>query len=321
MSLPGDADDYADGIPPDTLVTLQVDIDGDGVADYDIRPTDGENESQIRLDEQISGNAGFFEGGFAVYETGTDNFVVNSPSGRFYITTDPDGFTDTPLQIVPGDNLNLDDVDVICFVRGTLIDTPDGPRAIEDLEVGDLVLTKDHGPQPIRWKGSRLVGGRSLERHTNLLPIRIKAGAFGPSIPEQDLVVSPQHRVLISSRVVRQMFDTDEVLVSAKKLLGFPGVTQDVVTSVEYFHILLDRHEVVRANGAWSETLLTGPMALRTLGPEACREIALLFPEIASPSYVAPVARRIVEPRRVAQLVARHIKNNRDLFETEKWSA
>ncbi|MFG6083575.1 Hint domain-containing protein [Paracoccus litorisediminis] len=317
VSVEGSAEDYADGIPPGTLITLEIDVDGDGVGDYEIRPA-GQNQSELRLDNQISGNAGFFDGDFGIYAPGSD-VPLSSGSGRFFLTTEPGGFTDDGLLIEPGDNLNMDDVDVLpCFTRGSLIDTPDGPRLVEELALGDLVMTKDHGPQPIRWIASRLVGGHALDRHPNFQPIRIAAGAFGPSVPARDLVVSPQHRVLLSSRIVQAMFGTDEVLVAAKKLLGLPGVTQENVSSVEYFHILLDRHEVVRANGAWTETLLTGPMALKALGPEAVREISLLFPELASPSYVAPPARRIAEPRRVAQMIARHLKNQRDLVEIEK---
>lgn len=103
------------------------------------------------------------------------------------------------------------------------------------------------------------------------------------------------------------MFGDKEVLVPARKLLGLPGGTQETASSIEYFHILLDRHEVVCANGAWSETLLTGP--------DTCREIALLFPELASPSHVVPPARRIVEPRWTGQMIQRHLANGRDLHE------
>lgn len=103
------------------------------------------------------------------------------------------------------------------------------------------------------------------------------------------------------------MFGDKEVLVPARKLLGLPGGTQETASSIEYFHILLDRHEVVCANGAWSETLLTGP--------DTCRQIALLFPELASPSHVVPPARRIVEPRWTGQMIQRHLANGRDLHE------
>ena len=318
MTLPGSEEDFVNGVPAGTQVTFQIDVDGDGTPDYDLRPVSGENQSEIRVDDQISGNIGFFEGQYGIYPVGSDAAVITA-SGRYYLTTESGAFNlGEPMQIVPdpdGTVLNVDDLELICFTRGSLIDTPDGPRLIEALVVGDLVMTKDHGPQPIRWIGSRKVSASSLARHSRLRPIRIAAGALGSSVPEKDLVVSPQHRVLLSSRVVRNMFDADEVLVAAKKLLGFPGVTQDEPDGVEYFHILLDRHEVVRANGAWSETLLTGRMALRALGPEAVREIALLFPEIASPSYVAPPARRIAEGKRIPQMISRHLKNQRPLYE------
>jgi len=311
-----EADYEESGIPDRTELRLLIDADGDDVPEFELRPILA-NHSVIRVDNQISGNMGYFEGEWGIFDLngGEEPLVIGG--GRLFLTTEPGGLSATPTQIVPapGPALVVADLEVVCFARGVLIDTPEGPRKVEDLSVGDLVLTKDHGAMPVRWIGSRALSERSLSRHPSLRPIRIAAGAFGANNPETDLVLSPQHRVLLSSRIVRTMFGADEVLVPAKKLLGYPGVSQDPTSPIEYFHILLDHHELVRANGCWSETLLLGAMARKMMGPEARREIALLFPEIATPSYVAAPARRIVRSRKVERMLLRHCKNGQTLVE------
>lgn len=78
-----------------------------------------------------------------------------------------------------------------CFLCGTMIETPQGPVAIEDLVPGDLVLTRDRGAQPLRWIGSRGLSGRELAAAPHLVPIRIRAGALAAGVPAADLLVSP----------------------------------------------------------------------------------------------------------------------------------
>nr|AIA91314.1 CAZy families GT4 protein [uncultured Gluconobacter sp.] len=97
-------------------------------------------------------------------------------------------------------------------------------KRIEDLRVGDLVLTKDDGPQPLRWISSRHVSAEMLAAHPNMRPIRIRAGALGEGLPLRDLIVSPQHRMLVRSKVAERMFGEEEVLVAAKHLLELDGV-------------------------------------------------------------------------------------------------
>ncbi len=178
---------------------------------------------------------------------------------------------------------------LVCFSRGTLILTEAGEVAIETLQVGDRVLTGDHGPQPLRWIGSRRLTAAELNRQPQLRPIRIRAGALGAGRPTRDLTVSPQHRVLVRSRIARRMFDAGEVLVPALSLLGLKGI--EVVTDpapVDYFHLLFDRHEVVFANGCETESLFTGPEAVRALGGEVLRELAAIFPALIEAGTTPP---------------------------------
>jgi len=308
----GEPDAYVQNGTP--LSSFEIDVYGDGSVVYTVLPQNP-NQGTLSTNNQVSGNVSSFNGGFYIYDA--DGNQVGTLGGNLYLSSDG-GFSVGENKVVePQDNggFVIDDLTVICFTRGTWIDTPTGVRRIEDLSVGDFVTTVDHGPQPIRWIGSRQISGTALKRLPNLRPIRIAAGTLGDSLPKQDLLVSPQHRIMLSSKIVQQMFDTHEILVPAKKLLGLRGVTQDLVPTVEYFHILLDQHEIVIANGTPTETLLTGSVAIRSLDAEARREVMLIFPEIATPEYIPLPARRLAHSRRIGKLIERHLKNRRHLSE------
>ncbi|NOD64366.1 MULTISPECIES: Hint domain-containing protein [unclassified Ruegeria] len=207
-------------------------------------------------------------------------------------------------------------IDVPCFVAGTRITTPDGPVSIEDLHVGDFVVTADNGPQEIRWIGSRVLDATDLAARPKLLPIRIAAGSLGKGLPERDLLVSPQHRMMLRSPIAVRMFDSAEVLVPAHKLVGIPGINVDVMAQdVVYFHILFDQHEIIYSEGAPSESLFTGAQAMASIHSDARAEILELFPELAQPNYIPQPARQIPDKgRRARALVSRHIKNERPLI-------
>lgn len=196
---------------------------------------------------------------------------------------------------------------VTCFTPGTPILTPGGERMIETLVVGDLVVTRDHGAQPIRWIG------RTRTRATGkLAPVRISAGALGEGLPARDIRVSRQHRMMLRSRVAERIFGDEEILVPAISLVGQPGI--EVATDaaeVEYLHILLDRHEIVFAAGAPSETLYAGPHAREAMGQEAVEEIETLFPGILDKSAVP--ARPLHRGPKVRKMLERHKANEKAL--------
>ena len=221
---------------------------------------------------------------------------------------------DPANDLITDDTFTFPSTGVICFTAGTGIATPGGSLAIEDLHEGDLVLTKDHGAQPIRWIGSSRVTAAQLRLRQNLRPIHIRAGALGDGVPAVDLMVSPQHRLLVRSKIAQKMFGAAEVLVAAKKLLPLDGVEvlQDLA-EVRYFHLLFDRHEVILANGAETESLYTGAMALSAVSPAARQEIFGLFPELARRGHTPPAARPLISGRPARQLAARHRKNHKAL--------
>lgn len=196
---------------------------------------------------------------------------------------------------------------VTCFTPGTPILTPDGERMIETLAAGDLVVTRDHGAQPIRW-----IGRTRTRAAGKLAPVRISAGALGDGLPARDIRVSRQHRMMLRSRVAERIFGEEEILVPAISLVGQPGI--EVATDapeVEYLHILLDRHEIVFAAGAPSETLFAGPHAREAMGPEAVEEIETLFPGILDKSAVP--ARPLHRGPKVRKMLERHQSNAKAL--------
>ncbi|CAM3196501.1 Hint domain-containing protein [Paracoccus aminovorans] len=212
----------------------------------------------------------------------------------------------------PNGTLPLDAEDVTCFVAGTLIETKDGLVSVEDLKLGDLIATRDNGYQPIRWIGSVKLSPAALATQPKLRPIRIKAGALGDNTPSSDLLVSPQHRVLVRSKVALKMFGALEVLVAAKQLLQIEGV--DVAAdmeSVEYFHFLFDRHEVVHSNGAATESLYTGAQALKSVGKAAREEIFALFPQLRDADFTPEPARPMPSGRKARKLANRHLQHDR----------
>jgi Ca2+-binding RTX toxin-like protein len=170
---------------------------------------------------------------------------------------------------------------VSCFTPGTEITTPKGGVLIEQLRVGDVVVTRDNGSQVVRWIGSRRISRDEMRQDPSLRPILIKAGAMGDGLPETDMMVSRQHRMLVSGQRAELLFGTDEVLVRAQHLLCLPGVSVAEVDEVTYLHILFDRHEVVLANGAWSESFQPGDRTLGGMDADQRDEICKIFPELA----------------------------------------
>ncbi len=188
---------------------------------------------------------------------------------------------------------------VICFTPDTLIDTPDGPRQIGTLEEGDRVLTRDDGAQPVTWIGRRRISGARLHAMPELRPVRIRAGAMGPDVPGGDLLVSPEHRVLITGAKAQALFGTDEVLVAAKDLVDDRHIRIDHrLREVTYVHVMLDRHQVVKANGLFSESFHPAGMDLSALDPDQAAALA----QRADPATFGPFARRMLTPAEAAIL-------------------
>lgn len=213
--------------------------------------------------------------------------------------------------------LPLDSTEVVpCFVQGTLIRTETGDLPVEVLKVGQRVMTVDHGAQRIRWIGHVRLDAARLQGQPRLRPIRIRAGALGDQRPCRDLLVSPQHRVLLRSRIAIRMFSCAEVLVAAKHLVGIDGIEiAEDLTSVTYCHFLCDRHELVISDGAVTESMYPGAQAMKAIGTAAVQEILSLFPELRNLDRPWESARQMPRPGLAKKLTQRQLRNQRPLIE------
>ena len=170
-----------------------------------------------------------------------------------------------------------------CFTPGTRIETPSGLRQVEDIVVGDLVCTVDRGAIPVRWTGRTRLTAGDLREQARLRPVFIAKGAFGPGAPVRDMLVSPQHRILLAGYQIELMFGCDEVLVAALHLVN-GGTVQQVTRpalGVDYLHLAFDRHEVVMSEGLPTESFFPGATVLRGFDAEVREEMEALFPGCA----------------------------------------
>jgi hypothetical protein len=177
------------------------------------------------------------------------------------------------------------DVGIVCFLRGTRILTPRGEVPIEDLAPGDLVVTvSGEGPvlKPVRWIGRRRIDAARHREPERVYPVRIARGAFAEAVPHRDLWVSPPHALQVEG-----------VLVSAGSLVNGASIVRDRDRQVfEYFHLELDRHDLVLAEGLVSETYLDcgnrrffdtaeGPLELHGIPERGCAPRATRGPAVA----------------------------------------
>ncbi|MEP2533694.1 Hint domain-containing protein [Shimia sp.] len=183
---------------------------------------------------------------------------------------------------------------VICFTPGTMIATPEGPKRIDDLREGDGVQTKDNGTQEIQWIGSRRMTGARLFAMPKLRPIRIRPGAMGIERPDQELIVSPEHSMLVRGAVARSLFNAPEVLVRAKDLVNGSTIAVDhALREVTYVHLLLPGHEVIWANGVETESFHPASAELTSLEARDRGRLMDMLPDLArDPHRYGPYARR-----------------------------
>ena len=223
-----------------------------------------------------------------------EELVIASPSDDFNDAGWQPGLINSievtsPLTDEKAINLNRDgdgnklgddkDVKIPCFVLGTLIDTAEGRKRVEDLKPGDLVLTRDHGYMALQWVGQRAMNESDIAAMPGFAAVILRAGALGPNTPECDTRVSPSHRVLVTGPRAEVLFGESEVLVPAGHLVGNPGIERDT-GAVTYVHIMFDSHQIVLGDGLWSESFQPAQYSLDGLGAEQRDEIMALFPEL-----------------------------------------
>lgn len=164
------------------------------------------------------------------------------------------------------------DAPFVCFVAGTLIHTLRGLRNVQDLRVGELVLTADHGYRPIRWIGKRIVSGLGSSA-----PVRFRKGALGNT---RDLWVSQQHRMVVKGWQSELLLGLTEVLVAAVYLVNGSTIDVEQCDQVTYVHILFDDHEIIFAEGVPTESFHPGSFGMSVLDLPTKSELLEFFPEL-----------------------------------------
>ena len=223
-------------------------------------------------------------------ETLTEVFTVTSDNGTTTITITINGVDEPP-----------------CFVAGTLVETPAGPRPVETLRAGDTVLTRDNGVQTVRWAGARYLDLRTGTNLGHLQPIRICKDAFGHGLPDRDVLLSPMHRVVVRDPLVGLLTGDDEVLCPVKQLVNGRSVIQEDLPRVSYHHLLFDDHQVLCSSGCDSESFYPGHIGLGGFDDATREEVLALFPDLRSfENGYGPTARRVAK-KHEAVLLARHL--------------
>ncbi|PTX55830.1 CshA-type fibril repeat protein [Litoreibacter ponti] len=295
--LNGDAgDDFIDGgVDDDTISggtgndTLIGGQGADTISGGDDRDTIIVDNAEDAIGDVVDGGTGSTAAG------DVDDFDVLDLTGAGPLrivgeTVDADGnSTSGTVEFLDGvggnviGTLEFSEIEQIvpCFTPGTSIATPRGEVLVEDLMVGDKIITRDNGIQEIRWIGAKRMDGRELQNNPHLQPVLIQKGSLGNGLPERDMLVSPNHRMLVNNDRVSLYFDENEVLVSAKHLVNpTEGVQSINSMGTTYIHFMFDNHEVVLSNGAWTESFQPGDYSLKGIGNAQRNEIFELFPEL-----------------------------------------
>ncbi|MEL6690882.1 MAG: Hint domain-containing protein, partial [Pseudomonadota bacterium] len=257
--------------------------------------TGGAGDDLFTLTDLAEANAAIFIDGSEDGETGGDTIALNGQAALSDVVYDVGNPENGTITLTDGTLVTFSNIEnIICFTPGTMIATPYGARAIETLVAGDLVLTRDHGPQPLRW-----IGQRTVPAEGRFAPIEVGPGVLG----EGSLLVSPQHRMLFSGYRAELLFGESEVLVAAKHLVDGQAVRVSPRGHVTYIHMMFDAHQIITANGLLTESFLAADQGLAALDDGSRDELFEIFPELRS-STVGPSARRSLKAFEAALLAA-----------------
>jgi len=272
---------------------------------------DADDDGFIEVGETVNGGTvtSVWEGDEITVTMGGATVTITGTT--FYITGQPAMFTPTDGSILSNAVFQSSDFVTVstqqpvsgpgglgpsCFTAGTLIETVDGPRLIETLHAGDQIVTADSGLQTLLW-----VGMTEVRAVGDFAPIHFEAGAIGNDRP---LLVSPQHRMLVTDWQAQLFYGEAEVFVAAKHLVNGSTITRQEGGSVRYMHLLFAQHEIVKAEGAWSESFFP-EQAMTEADPDMVRELELFAPQMLRPDHKGwELARRQVKSFEATVLAA-----------------
>ncbi|WP_460274794.1 Hint domain-containing protein [Celeribacter sp. ULVN23_4] len=268
----GSGDTVTGGDGSDTFIIDADQLDGDPITIVGSEDSDDSDEDVLDLSQLDE-----------------DDYTIS------YDEDDPESGT---VTLSDGTVITFSNIEtVICFAQGTRIATPYGPRPVEDLHPGDLIITMDNGIQPLRW-----VGARTVPAMGRFAPIEITKGALGNA---SDLIVSPQHRLLIRDWRSEMLFGTSEVFSAAKHLVNGTTIRERAGGVVTYYHLMFDRHEVIFAEETPTESFHVSNLSLTGVADAARDELFGLFPELrALPNQHGDTARKCLKAHETEILVA-----------------
>jgi len=168
------------------------------------------------------------------------------------------------------------------IAEGANLRTPCGLRRIDIVRPGDLIVTRSNGLQPVQMVWKRKLSKEQIESHPDLAPIRFKPRAVGPMMPQRDLLVAPEHRVLIPGFCLAGVPDETSMLTEAVKIAGScDAVFADTASEdVTYYQLVFDQHQVMAVNGLPVESFLPDAAAIQALGGEMRDALEDRFPDL-----------------------------------------
>lgn len=285
----GTGDDELYGGAGDDTFVIEDGGGTDAIEDFDMGDSDGDGftNDQVDVSGMTTGNG---PGGAVRFW----DVTLSEDLGGNAVLSFPDG-TSITLKGVTMDEVDsiaeMASIGIPCFTPGTLIQTAEGAVPVEDIRPGDRLVTRDNGLQPVLWAGRRSLGADDLRAAPELRPVLVRKGAVGNA---RRLWVSPQHGFLRDGRLLRARHMAE--------VFGPQMARIDVdARTVDYIHLLTPRHELILAEGAWSETFYPGPMALMALGWRGRVDLARAVPALA-PALMDATARPATIEDRVARL-------------------
>ncbi|WP_172299943.1 Hint domain-containing protein [Pseudoruegeria sp. HB172150] len=293
----GEGDDTMTGGEGNDTFVIGAGDGNDVITDFDTSDEDGDGQfaDQLDLSGLTDAEGGSIESwDIAITDDGSGNAVLTFPNGESITLMGV-----TPDEISGAENLNA--AGVPCFAAGTLIRTPTGDVPVESLHAGDLVETRDHGPQRLIWTGQRHLDAEALLAEPQNRPVVIPEGVLDNNSP---LVVSPQHGMLLDERHGLP----GERLVRAKHLAEAPGPVRvaNGKRQVTYHHLMFAAHQVIFANGTPSESFYPGPQSLKMYPAPVLAQLTALVPDLGvKPVETAygPTARIYLKRREALELV------------------
>ena len=242
----------------------------DTIADFNTGNTGSLNDGNTTNNDFINLSA-FYDSVFEIRKDFADDGVLNQSNDYDYSDNSQFGSGSLTFLSASPSSFSTDNTGVACFLRGTMILTPDGEVPIEELRAGSLVVTHDNGPQPVRWTGARHVSPGQIDRNPSLRAICLRRGLFGGT---RDLLVSAQHAILLDAgeeRLARATYLVSNDWRGARIARG--------KRELHYHHLMFDRHQIVFAEGVAAESMYPGPLALRGLTPEDRATLFTVFPQ------------------------------------------